>query len=191
MTFQLKNQPKSLSKRETQSLWERKISQVSPLIDWYCFHSGNMYTLAGWWLCKANGKVGWAPPSYLEKHEDIEASDDSHGYIKLSLLCEMLIEISPGCDSLKLLPSFPPSSSLSLLSLSMHNSFSKPNSPWKQQSQLHQHGCKQWHRWWDDNRGIRGHWHFHGWRTWSGQLPRGRHYSSFWKAWRRCLIVIW
>ena len=48
-------------------------------------------------MCKANGQIGWAPPTFLKKKEvvaavaihvdnidrDLERSDDSDGYIKV------------------------------------------------------------------------------------------------------------
>lgn len=32
--------------------------------------------LQGWWLCKVDNKVGWAPPSYLKK---VEKGDSTEG----------------------------------------------------------------------------------------------------------------
>lgn len=36
------------------------------------------YRSPGWWMCGVDGKVGWAPPSYLKKCEDkMNESDES------------------------------------------------------------------------------------------------------------------
>ena len=40
--------------------------------------------LPGWWMCGVDGRVGWAPPSYLKKCEDkmneSDESDEELGY---------------------------------------------------------------------------------------------------------------
>ena len=62
----------------------------------------------GWWLCKVNGQVGWAPPTFLKKKEakvtihvdsvdterdDLERSSDSDGYIKVQPSCKSFVYI--------------------------------------------------------------------------------------------------
>ena len=55
---------------------------------------------AGWWMCKVNDKVGWAPPSYLKKVDRRECgeSDSDDDYLGL-LGCESLEPLEK-CNSM-------------------------------------------------------------------------------------------
>ena len=44
---------------------------------------------AGWWMCKVDEKVGWAPPSYLKKCITKDADSDSEEeYLGLPESCK-------------------------------------------------------------------------------------------------------
>lgn len=65
-------------------------------------HVTQSHAHAGWWLCRlVNGRMGWAPPTFLKKKEaasyedlDLERSTDSEGYIKVQPSCELSFECS-------------------------------------------------------------------------------------------------